>query len=406
MEACIRVYPMRMIPVNSRRLLYNRIRQNWKYQYGIIKTIIDWTIMLYLVVPTAVIGGAVYRSWWFDTPQWIEEMPFGLLFFVFFLLLWRGHFHTYVREADRIFLMKNERLMLQLKRGGIIYSYILDILYALILAFLIAPFWLHHYERSIESLILFSLLWISLKWVIMAVKGKMNVHVRGWRSLLRSLPLVIAAIIAWEVSYKFFINENIPLITTIIIIYAIGSFILIKKRFTSVNTFEQDLAIDEQEKTKYINLIFGMSMDMEKMPKSVPSRKRPRLYSRSNRIFKKRSPENGFVELFIKATTRNTEYILRYLQIIGVTIMAVTILPPLWLKLSIACFGLGFLFSWIGSVWHKVIASHPFTKKYAEDDGYFQSKKRVTTVLAISFVIIIASSLIINSWIRSYLSFF
>ena len=240
----------------------------------------------------------------------------------------------------------------------------------------------------------------------MAVKGKMNVHVRGWRSLLRSLPLVIAAIIAWEVSYKFFINENIPLITTIIIIYAIGSFILIKKRFTSVNTFEQDLAIDEQEKTKYINLIFGMSMDMEKMPKSVPSRKRPRLYSRSNRIFKKRSPENGFVELFIKATTRNTEYILRYLQIIGVTIMAVTILPPLWLKLSIACFGLGFLFSWIGSVWHKVIASHPFTKKYAEDDGYFQSKKRVTTVLAISFVIIIASSLIINSWIRSYLSFF
>ena len=87
MEACIHVYPMRMIPVNSRGLLYNRIRQNWKYQYGIIKTIIDWTIMLYLVVPTAVIGGAVYRSWWFDTPQWIEEMPFGLLVFRFLFIV-------------------------------------------------------------------------------------------------------------------------------------------------------------------------------------------------------------------------------------------------------------------------------------------------------------------------------
>ena len=122
MAVFIHVFPWRNKALNSRSLFILRIRQNWKYQYGHIKAILDWTVIVYLVVPAIIIGAIIYRSWWIELPTWFEYVPFPFLFALFFLFLWNGHFQTYVREADRIFLIKNERLMLRMKRVGIIYS--------------------------------------------------------------------------------------------------------------------------------------------------------------------------------------------------------------------------------------------------------------------------------------------
>ena len=65
-------------PVNSRRLLFIRIRQNWNYQYSHIKSILDWTVMVYLIVPAIIIGALVYRSWWLELPSWIGAFLYRL----------------------------------------------------------------------------------------------------------------------------------------------------------------------------------------------------------------------------------------------------------------------------------------------------------------------------------------
>ncbi|MBS4216753.1 ABC transporter permease [Bacillus sp. FJAT-49711] len=392
--------------MNSRQLLFKRISQNWKQQYAVIKRVGDWTVLVYLVIPSAVISFFVYRSWWIQIPEWTRILPFSSIFILFFLFLWGDHFLTYVREADRIFLKKKEELFLGMKRGGIIYSYAFQLFSAATLCMLIAPLWFKHFDFHGGQFILFAVLWVSLKWLIMAVKGKLDVELRGWRSLLRGIPLFIGAAIIWYWCYRAFVGENILLIIILIFFNTILSIWLVRSRFTSVYTFEQDLAINELEKNKYIELIFGLSMDMEKLPKPVPVRISPRLYSRSNRIFKNRTPKNGFIELFIKATTRNIEYITGYLQIMGVTSAAIVILPPVWLKITMAFLGTVFLLTWLRSVWHKVIGSHAFTKKYAAEDAYFEAKKIVTSLLIISFIILISCSFIMNIWIRQHFFFF
>ncbi|MBS4200060.1 ABC transporter permease [Bacillus sp. FJAT-49732] len=392
--------------MNSWQLLFKRISQNWKQQFAVVKRVVDWTVLVYLVIPTIVISFFIYQSWWIQIPGWMRILPLSAIFVLFFLFLWGDHFLTYVREADRIFLRKKEKLFLGMKRGGIIYSYAFQWWSAATLCLFIAPLWFIHFDLQVGQLILFAALWVSLKWFIMAVKGKLDVELRGWRSLLRGIPLFIGAAIIWTWCYKAFINDNILMIATLIFINTIVSIWLVRSRFTSVHTFEKDLAIDELEKNKYMEIIFGLSMDMEKMPKPVPVRNSPRLYSKSNRIFKNRTPKNGFIELFIKATTRNIEYIIGYFQIMGVTSAAMVILPPIWLKVTMASLGTIFLLIWLGSVWHKVIGSHSFTKKYASEEGYFEGKKMVTTVLAIPFIIIICCSFIINIWIRNHFFFF
>ncbi|MBS4195082.1 ABC transporter permease [Lederbergia citri] len=392
--------------MNSRQLLFKRISQNWKQQFAVVKRVVDWTVLVYLVIPAIVISFFVYRSWWVQIPDWMTLLPFPAIFILFFLLLWSDHFLTYVREADQIFLRKKETLFLGMKRGGIIYSYAFQLLLAVTICSLIAPLWFIQFGLHMGQLVVLAAMWVSMKWLIMGVKGRLNVELRGWRSLLRGIPLFIGAAIIWMWCYKAFINENFVLILALILINTIVSAWFIRRRFNSVHTFEQDLAIEELEKNKYIEIIFGLSMDMEKMPKPVPVRKSPRLYSKSNRIFKNRTPKNGFIELFIKATTRNTEYIIGYFQIMGVTSAATVMLPPLWLKITMAIIGTVFLLTWLGSVWYKVVGSHSFTKKYASEEAYFEGKKVVKTILVLPFLFIISCSLFLNIWIRNHFFFF
>lgn len=384
--------------VNSSRLFFQRLRQNWLYQYKVFKAIADWIIMLYIIVPFTIAGLVIYRSWWIELPQWIEMIPFSLLFILFFFFIWGGHFRTFIRGADRIFLMKNRSLYLPLKQITLLFSFARSTLPTIVIGLLIAPFWLKLYQLDFEQLLLFIFLFLSSKWFVMGVKGKLNVHVRGWRNALQSIPVFLGIGIIWFLFYQALKTEQILGMIGLILFNLVCAVLFIRERFTSVKTFEQDLAIEEFERNKYIRFIFSISMDVEKPAKILPTRKKPILYAKSNRLFRKRTPKNAFLELFIKATTRNPEYLLRYLQMIGTTSLAMILIPVVWYRVAIVIFGFFFVRSWIKNIWDTVVGQHAFTKKYANMDSYFQGKKIVTLTLSIIFVLFIGMVVVSRRW--------
>ncbi|WP_339162086.1 ABC transporter permease [Siminovitchia sp. FSL W7-1587] len=392
--------------MNSGRLLWTRVLENGKHKLKTMRAVMDWTIIVYFVIPSIVIGFFIYRSWWLEMPGWIQHIPFSFLFIGSFFLLWNSHFRTYVREADTIFLMKKERLFIGLKKGGILFSYTFEILTAGLLALLIAPFWFQHYGFTGLQLLSFCISWITLKWLVMAVSGRLDVQLRGLISILRNIPLVIGAGAIWYVSFLAFEHGSILLIILISLLNTVGSIVLNYPRFTSIHTFEQDLAIDEREKRKHTEFVLGMSSDIEKLPKLGTVRKNPRLYSKSNRLFKKRTEMVGYLELFIKVTTRNTEYFWGYVRIIGVTVAALIMLPPLWMKIGITACGLFTVVAWSGSIWHKIVGSHPFTKLYSGKDGYFKGKNTVTAVLAVPFTVICLAYFFVIQYVQKSIPLF
>lgn len=365
----------------------------------VFKAIADWIVMLYIFVPSAAIFFVIYRSWWEENPQWLASIPFLAVYALLFLFIWNDHFRTFVTEADRIFLIKNRRIFIGLKRHGILYSYAVQVIYALFFGFLIAPFWLNEYQLGLEQLALYLGLFLSSKWLVMGIRGKLNVHLHGWRSVLRSVPVIVGVAIIWIVFYYFFQTNQVFLMVGLLLFNTLCSIFLIKSRFNMVETFEQDLAIDELEKSKYVNMIFGISMEVEKPKKPSSPRNKPILYPTSNRLFRTRSPKNGFLELFIKVTTRNTEYLLRYLQMIGITLFALILIPVFWYKLIIIIFGFFFVRLWISYTWDSVVGEHVFTMKYAEKDAYVAGKKIVTMILTLLFFIFIGLSFVIRGLI-------
>lgn len=392
--------------MNSRRLLWNRLLENAKYKMKAIRSVMDWTVVVYFVIPGIVIGFFVYRSWWVEVPGWIHYIPFSLVFIASFFLLWGGYFKTYVREADSIFLLKKEHLLIGLKKGGILLSYLFEIPKTCLLALLMAPFWYQYYDFNGLQLLSFFSLWVTLKWLIMAVTGRLDVYLRGWRSLLRNIPLWIGAGVIWYVSFQAFGHGHVIFIILISLLNTVCSIVLNYPRFTSIHTFEQDLAIDEREKRKQTEFLLGLSMDMEKLPKPKPLRKSPRLYAKSNRLFQKRTETTGYLELFIKATTRNIEYFFGYLRILGVTAAALVMIPPLWMKLGIAACGFFAVIVWIGSVWQKVVGSHPFTKQYSGKEGYYKGKKAMTAALAVPYTGMCLVYLFVMPYIQNVLTLF
>jgi len=97
--------------MKNRTLFLQRLLKAWKFQYGVLKSIFDWTIILYLVVPAVIIFSFIYRSWWIEMQPWIEDIPLFLLFFGLYTLSWFGNIRTYIEEADTIFLLKHFSLL-------------------------------------------------------------------------------------------------------------------------------------------------------------------------------------------------------------------------------------------------------------------------------------------------------
>lgn len=358
--------------------------------------------MLYILIPSAAIILINYFSWWSEIPQWVETVSPSVVFVICFLFIWSGYFRTYVREADQIYLIKNRKLYLNLKRKGILYSYLTQIVHTVFLGVLIGPFWFNFYQFDIGQFILLTVFFLSSKWLIMSVKGKLNIHLGGWKSLLKSIPIFAVIAMVWMLYYNAFQVNQMHIMLGIIIFNILSSVFLIKKRANSIETFSQDLAIEEFEINKYVDLIFRISIDIEKQIKPLSQRKSPILYSNSNRLFKKRSPRNGYLELFIKIITRQTEYVFRYIQIIGITSLAIALIPLYIYKIMIFLFSLLFIQTWLRSVWTEVIGSHPFTKKYVKEVAYSKGKRIVTFLFSLIFLVLISMFIIVRILISTY----
>ena len=389
--------------MTSKQLVWNRFKENWKYQWSVVRSVIDWTVFVYLILPAVVIFLFTYRSWWLELPEWSEHITLPIVFALFFLFLWRQHFRTFIQEPDRIFLKKHERLFLGMKKGGIILSYIKQMLTILFLCLLIAPFWFQHLQLTGVDMVFFASLWLSVKWLVMGIKGRLDVTVRGWRSFFRGIPLVFGVLFLWEMAH-FLFKEHMTIGMLFFIFFNVMiSVLLVKRRFTSTHHFDHDLAIEQLEKTKWIHMIFQFSWDIEKVSTQSNKRNKPFLFPKSNRLFKKRTPTNGFLELFIKVIARDRQYILAFLQIVGITTGAIFVLPPLWLKIGMAFSGILFLLSWLNYVWQRVVGTHPFTRKYVEKEGFFIGKRIVTTVVIIPFILWITCAVFVTVWIERIL---
>lgn len=373
--------------MNSRKIFIDRLISGWKFQYGVIRSIADWTIIVYFIVPTVAIFSMIYRSWWMEIPVWIEHIPLFLLFFLLYLLSWNGNYRTYLQEADKVFLIKKSQVYLGLKKWGNAYSVLFQTVVIGTIILIALPFLINHYHLGWEQIFALFFFFVGLKVFIMMVKY----HVKKIEKKLKRMILtfLVFIILSWSVQLIYIFLEK----GTVLFVYLSAMIFIVASIFKRLQTLKKngwvdaELKIEQEERTKYIQRIFAFSYEVEKPV--ISNRSKPLVFRKSKRIFKQRTPVNGYTELFIKVLLRNFSYITSFLQIIWVTVAGLVIAPPFWLKAIILLGCMIGMYSWLSSLWNKIIGSNPLTKKYNDTPAYFKAKNRTITIIFILAIIFI-----------------
>ncbi|MGD6943099.1 ABC transporter permease [Cytobacillus gottheilii] len=373
--------------MNSSSIFLRRLRENQRYKRKVWRTVADWTVVVYIIIPAILIGIFRFISWWQETPSWAEPLPLSIFFFGLFLLSWYGNIQTYVEEADKLFLVKKRKLFLGVKVFGYGYSLAAEALSTIAILIILSPILILKFNIGSGLIFLLFFYLFSFRSTILICKYYWKRIESRWIGMFTGICLFAVFGGIHLGAYSLFVGGDLLnfALAGLSLILLVGSVIVSYRALQRISTIDHDIKMGQDSKNSGINMIFTISQDVEKPV--ITKRKRPLLFRRSKRMFQKRTKANGFIELFIKAFIRNFSYWLSYFQMTSVGAAAIVVIPPMWIKSIIFFAYLFMMYTWLQSVWDKVFQVNPITKKYTEADDYFKARKR--TILILYFIAIL-----------------
>jgi ABC-2 type transport system permease protein len=318
------------------KLFNQRVISEWKYNISVWRTVIDWTVALYLIIPFIGFALHQYLGWWGMTPQWLDICPFSAFMVICIIFAWSGTMRIFLREADQLFLLNRKKWINTMVRKGITYSIFWNFFLSVFFFLFLTPFLIGHYQVNIYELIALGLITFLFKVVLGLLKQFIAIAFYGFKQWMIFRVMFVFSSFLFAVVIPH-ILPSYTLCFMLISILLLVLYILIKKRLNIKGNFLADIDREYQEKLKYVNILLRISGVTIKNPKR--QRKRPWLFRHSNLIFKKRTAANGLVEFGIKSTLRNKQRIRQYIEFIFICILTMLGFPSIkWLIWLILAF--------------------------------------------------------------------
>ncbi|MBU9711670.1 ABC transporter permease [Evansella tamaricis] len=324
-----------------RDLFFLRLKKEWVYQYSVWKTAVDWVVALYILVPVLAILGYQYYLLWEGSAEWVIQFPALFYWLPLFFLSRYGTVRLFLREGDLLFLRQQSNWYFSLIKHGITYSLLRNATLLVCCALLLLPIWLI-YGGASNTEIVFALCY-AFVFQLFSQLGRqlLALRYRRWKLYLINILFVM---VTFPLFQLFFFGNGV--VQAILFLgFALACYSLMKKRFHLTATFFEDCLRENQERLKLVSIFIAASG--YKIAKK--QRKRPLiLFSKSTKLFRKRTPMNLLAEIFIKQTIRNKTMLLGVLQITGVGIIAILLTPVMlkWVLLAVCLFAVVQFIKW------------------------------------------------------------
>lgn len=350
--------------ITANQLFIRRLWSNWKFQYGVMRTVVDWVTALYFFIPALIIAFYQYFSWWETTPQWMEGVPFNVILVVLSLYASTGAVRLFVLDADQLFLVQRTRYFQLLLKLGIQYTFLFEFILSAAVILLLAPFLLLRYELSLLQLLLLYLFIACYRINFALISQRLSNRYSGWPYASIWLGLKIISITL----YVLFLAKCLSLTLLLFAICALlaaSAVSLARYRLTVRGTFFHDVEYEFKQRMKFAALLFrGLSVKKQRVRRSHPF-----LFPNSNLLFRDRTPSNALIEMCVKSFFRDWAQFKVYIQFVLIG-SAVLMLPfmPLWSK-WLVWIALAFLLSQrLKTYWGEMLASD-FVRMFAWKDA-------------------------------------
>lgn len=331
---------------------YKRLRHELRRKWKSIRSITDWTVALYIIIPALIFMGIYYRSLWIEELSMGETVYFGLGLLVFYVITYSRGVRSFFEQADSLFLISYPAHMQKLIQYGMTYTFIRIAITNVVVVVAMLPVLMKSIGVTKIQVILFWLFFTVFRFLLSLLTRFIHVRV-GKRWLLWIIKNVIFSInLAFFGVSLFFIYKN-PFYSILCIGLAVFLIIvLIKEKLNYKNSFFKEVEKEKEESMRWTSGIMQVGAHTAK-PSS--SNKKPWMFPRSKKFLGKKK-ESRIVESFLKEFFRTSSARIFYIQIVCISTVSI-IMSPRWIAAIILAFAVVAISRYARDYWNE------FTKK-------------------------------------------
>jgi len=358
------------------KLFQERCLRQWHGIARFVKQYVDGVMWVYILIAGLIACYALIAEIIVKHQYGIlMGLPSNLLLFILLTLSSLFTSRLFIEEADKLFLLRNKNLYKKLKRSSYLYSILSNsIVFFVLYCLLFELFHSVHGFASIQmgqlflGMLLTSLICDQL-WII-------------WRKWLRLFLHVL--IVSLAVTSVIYANLYIMVVSLcmFIIIAAIVDRLLLSQHIH----FERQLITEQSRAQKILTLILQVNPEMQGTKLIRFTKKSPKLF----KLLYSHTPNGAVIELILKSMWRNHSHRVKLVQLVGIGITLLFILP-LWGQFLVFLVILVAMLQFIDSLAIE-IKNHPALKQLSFTLEHWLQAIRVVKIwllTPVTFVLII-----------------
>lgn len=342
-----------------------RLYRSCQFNFKLLKSIADWTVLLYIVVPSIIISFFLYRDIAvnFQAIEFHQNTLFIMLLGLSFFFV-KSSLRLFLYDADLLFYKQQKKKILNLKIYGYIYSFIQYngfIITLLLLAtpFLVLPFWKFLFALNVISVLHTFIQYRCQKWFT------------KWPLIFTVHTVIIFSIfiLPYWAFCTLFLTAHILLLNTVL-----------SNRYWTIETRWEYEAF-----YCWMKRIYLFSMEMRSyMPAKT---KQPLILPAKKKVLSKHRVDN----LIYKTLLRKLNYLKSPVQLIAISIGLLFVLP-IWAKVVVLIFSFIGLNVAISSILNEIKQAPFFQLMVVQDDEWVQANSRIKyrLIAPISFFMILS----------------
>ncbi|TXR69965.1 ABC transporter permease [Bacillus sp. AY18-3] len=331
---------------------YKRLRHELRRKWKSIRSITDWTVALYIIIPALIFMGIYYRSLWIEELSMGETVYFGLGLFAFYVITYSRGVRSFFEQADSLFLISYPAHMQKLIQYGMTYTFIRIAITNVIVVVTMLPVLMKSIGVTKIQVVLFWIFFTVFRFLLSLLTRFIHVRV-GKRWLLWIIKNVIFSISLTFFGLSLFLIYTNPVYSILSIGLAVFLIIgLRKEKLNYKNCFFKEVEKEKEESMRWTSGIMQVGGHTAK-PSS--SNKKPWMFPRSKKFLGKKK-ESRIVESFLKEFFRTSSARIFYIQIVCISTVSI-IMSPRWIAAIILAFALVGISRYARDYWNE------FTKK-------------------------------------------
>lgn len=331
---------------------YKRLRHELRRKWKSIRSITDWTVALYIIIPALIFMGIYYRSLWMEELSMGETVYFGLGLFAFYVITYSRGVRSFFEQADSLFLISYPAHMQKLIQYGMTYTLIRIAITNVVVVVAMLPVLMKSIGVTKIQVLLFWLFFTVFRFLLSLLTRFIHVRV-GKRWLLWIIKNVMFSISLTFFGVSLFLIYTNPFYSILSIGLAVFLIIgLIKEKLNYKNCFFKEVEKEKEESMRWTSGIMQVGGHTAK-PSS--SNKKPWMFPRSKKFLGKKK-ESRIVESFLKEFFRTSSARIFYIQIVCISTVSI-IMSPRWIAAIILAFALVGISRYARDYWNE------FTKK-------------------------------------------